>query len=130
MPYADRLLVPSLDIHFRFGSDFAAASSLEFGLGGFSSTAKTRRLSRLESSRRSASRITALAARKLCWRTKSVRSVRRSAAARRRIAFSSAGIRSDILLLSSTVGLGMARPLSTVHIQIVHDPFLTGQSSA
>src|SRR5260370_15952508 len=123
MLVGDRLLVPGLNVHFRFGSDFAAASSFGFGLGGFSSTAKTRRLSRSESSRCSASWITALAALKLCWRTKSVKSVRRSAAARRRSAFSSAGIRSDIRLLSSIASLGVARLLSIVHIQIVHNPF-------
>src|SRR6185437_1638580 len=48
--------------HFRFRSNFAARNSFAFGLGGFSSNSKTRRLSRSESSRRSASSITSLAA--------------------------------------------------------------------
>jgi hypothetical protein len=45
------------------------------------------------------------------------------------MAFSSAGIRSDIRLLSSTASLGIARLLSAVHIQIVHD-LLTARTMA
>src|ERR1035437_4727478 len=33
VPFADRLLVPGRNVHFPFGTDFAAASSLAFGLG-------------------------------------------------------------------------------------------------
>src|ERR1035437_685097 len=72
MPFANRLLVPGRNVHFRFGSDFAAASSFAFGLGGFSSTAKTRRLSRSESSRCSSFWITAFAALKVYCRTEPV----------------------------------------------------------
>lgn len=63
-------------------------------------------LSRTESLTCSASWMTSRAAFKLCWRTKSVRSVLRNAAARIRTAFSSHGILSDIRLLSSTANLG------------------------
>jgi hypothetical protein len=43
--FADRLFVPRRDTHIRPGSARAAASSLAFGAGGFSSRSGTRRLS-------------------------------------------------------------------------------------
>lgn len=55
VPFADRLLLPCRNAHFRFGSAFAAANSFAFGTGGFSSRWSTRRLSRAESLTRSAS---------------------------------------------------------------------------
>src|ERR1700680_293224 len=52
--------------------------------------------------------------------TKSVKSVWSSATARKSSAFSSARIRKDIRLLSSTATLGMAVAPAYVHIQVVH----------
>jgi hypothetical protein len=62
MCLADRLFAPDRHARRR-GSAFAAANSLAFGAGGCSSSSKTRRLSRSDSRRCSASSITALAAR-------------------------------------------------------------------
>src|ERR1039457_2060643 len=111
----DRLFVPCRRNHDRRGSARAAARNLAFGAGGFSSRSRTRRLSRAESCTRSASSMTALAARNACRMTKSVRSVWFSATARIRSAFSSARIRKDIRLLSSTASLGIPRLPNCTH---------------
>src|ERR1051326_114073 len=87
----DRLLVPAGKRHVRLGfglgSAAMAARSLAFGAGGFSSRSRTMRLSRSDRTMRSASSITALAFRKAGCRTKSVRSVFFSAAARMSVFF-------------------------------------------
>src|SRR6266700_225404 len=112
MSFADRLLVPCREAHgFFFGSARAAARNLAFGLGGCSRRFRTRRLSLAERWICSARSITALALRSACCRTKSVRSVFSSAAARSRVAFSSARTRMDIRSFSSTATLGMAQLL-------------------
>src|SRR5260370_31402539 len=67
MPFGDRLLVPPPAVHFCLRSDFAAASNFALGLGGLSSKAQTRRLSRSQSCRCPASWITHLAAFQLLW---------------------------------------------------------------
>src|SRR5205809_1446258 len=113
MFFADRLLMPCRQAHdFFLVNARAAACNLAFGLGGFSRTFRTRRLSLAERRICSACSMTALALRKACRRTKSVRSVFSSAAARRSIAFSSARTRMDIRSLSSTATLGIASLLS------------------
>jgi hypothetical protein len=61
---ADRLFVPARHDYGRFGSARAAATSFAFGAGGWSSSSRTRKLSRADSRTRSASSITALAASK------------------------------------------------------------------
>jgi hypothetical protein len=80
MGLRNRLLMPTWDFvglatHDRRGNASAAASNLAFGSGGFSRSSRTRRLSRSDKRRCSASSITASAARTALRTTKSVKSV-------------------------------------------------------